>query len=92
MMPSDVSAFFGFSAVLAWLAFGFAAAYVASRRGAGGCLWFGLGILLGPIGLAMAFVTGDQCQVCKKPIHPEATKCPYCHTPIDSKPDSTRLY
>lgn len=71
-------------ALLIWIVCGVAAAIIASGRGANGCLWFGLGILLGPIGLAVSFAAGSgrQCPACRKNIHPEATKCPYCQTDL----------
>jgi hypothetical protein len=41
-------------AVMFWVICGIAAAFVASSRNANGCLWFGLGILFGPFGLAFS--------------------------------------
>ncbi len=66
--------------ILIWVIFGIAAAFVASNRGANGCLWFGLGFLLGPFALMFAFGAGGGtiCRDCRKPIDPEATKCPHC--------------
>ena len=71
-------------AILIWLVCGIAAAFVAQNRGASGCLWFGLGVLFGPFGLAFAFIAGADrsCPSCRKPIHPDATKCPYCQTDV----------
>jgi len=37
---------------------GIGAAVVAQSRGANGCLWFGVGALFGPFGLAFAFASG----------------------------------
>ena len=34
--------------ILLWVVCGIGAAVVASNRGASGCLWFGLGVLLHP--------------------------------------------
>lgn len=61
-----------------WLLFGICAAIVASNRGANGCLWFGLGILLGPIGFALAFTTGATCANCASRISQNAKVCPKC--------------
>jgi hypothetical protein len=71
-------------AVLLWVVCGIAAAFIASGRGANGCLWFGLGVLLGPIGLAMSFAagSGNKCPHCQRDIHPEATRCPHCQATL----------
>ena len=61
-----------------WLLFGICAAIVASNRGASGCFWFGLGVLLGPIGFALAFTTGTKCPSCASRISEDATVCPNC--------------
>jgi hypothetical protein len=74
--------------LLIWISSSVGAATVASNRGASGCLWFGLGFLLGPFGLALAFVAGSdaKCQACLESVHPQATKCPHCQTVL-SRPD-----
>src|SRR5260370_28044309 len=71
-------------AILIWIVCGIGAAFVAQSRGANGCLWFGLGVLFGPFGLAFAFTSGSDrsCPACKKGIHSEATKCPHCQTDV----------
>jgi len=71
-------------ALLIWIICGIAAGIVGTQRGANGCLWFGLGFLLGPIGLAVSFTASPdrQCQFCFKPVHPKATKCPYCQSTL----------
>lgn len=61
-----------------WILFGVCAAVVANNRGASGCLWFGLGIVLGPIGLALAFTTGVKCPQCASRISADARVCPRC--------------
>ena len=67
-------------AILIWIVCGIAAAVIASNRGANGCLWFGLGVLFGPFGLAFSFTAGggNECPACRKYLHPAATKCPHC--------------
>jgi hypothetical protein len=40
-------------AIVVWIFCGIGAAFVAQSRGASGCLWFGLGVLLGLFGLAL---------------------------------------
>ena len=64
--------------LIIWLLFGICAAIVASNRGANGCLWFGLGVLLGPIGFALAFTTGIKCPKCDSRISEAAHVCPKC--------------
>ena len=68
--------------VTIWLLCGVAAAVVASNRGANGCLWFALGIVLGPIGFALAFTTGQPCPHCASRISSQAAICPRCGRPL----------
>lgn len=70
--------------ILIWVVCGIAAAVVASNRNANGCLWFGIGVLFGPFGLAFAFMSGSErkCPYCRKGVANEATKCPYCQSDI----------
>jgi hypothetical protein len=75
-------------ALIIWIGCGIGSAAIASNRGGSGCLWFVLGILLGPFGLALAwFASGSNtiCYYCRKPIHPEAKKCPYWQSVFTSK-------
>lgn len=66
-----------------WILLGFVSAIVASGRGGNGCLWFGIGVLLGPFGLILAFVVpGSTCPHCKSKIHPQAAICGKCQTPL----------
>jgi len=70
-------------AVVIWILFGIGAAIIANSRGASGCLWFGLGVLLGPFALLFALFTGGKtCPACKSKIHKDATKCPKCQTEL----------
>ena len=68
--------------ILIWIICGIAAAFIASSRGANGCLWFGLGVLLGPFGLAISFAAGNnrRCPQCQKNIDDNAVKCPFCQS------------
>jgi len=69
--------------IIGWFLFGIVSAFVASQRGGSGCLWLIVGILLGPFGLILAFIIpGVRCPACKKTVHPEATKCPYCRSDL----------
>ena len=74
-------------AILLWVVCGIAAAFVASSRGASGCLWFGLGVLLGPLGLALSFAALDQkkCPYCQSGINSQATRCPRCHATLEAE-------
>lgn len=65
--------------LIVWGAFGVGASVVASNRGANGCLYFGLGVLLGPLGFAIAFLEGSECPGCSKKVSNNAVVCPYCH-------------
>jgi predicted amidophosphoribosyltransferase len=71
--------------LLLWVVCGFFAAMVASNRGANGCLWFGLGVLLGPIGLAVSFAAGETkaCPHCQSQIPQKATRCPKCQAELN---------
>jgi len=71
-------------AIAIWIFCGIGAALVAQSRGADGCLWFGLGVLLGPFGLAFAFASGTdrKCPYCRGRVHPEATRCPKCQAEL----------
>lgn len=69
-----------------WLLFGIVSAIIASGRGNSGCLWFGLGVLLGPIGVVLAFTTGATCERCRKRISSKAEVCPYCQDRLVPEP------
>src|ERR1035441_10374333 len=72
--------------VLLWVVCGVAAGVIASGRNASECLWFGLGVLLGPIGLALSFTAGSgrKCPQCQSSVHEDATKCPKCQSPLSA--------
>ena len=69
-----------------WILCGIGAAVVTSNRGSSGCLWFGLGVILGPIGWALAFTEGKRCPQCDRKISSRAEVCPYCHYDIFPRP------
>jgi hypothetical protein len=64
--------------IVVWIFCGIGSAIVAENRGGSGCLWFGLGFLFGPFGLAFSFAAGDdvRCQACQKRVHPKGNKVP----------------
>lgn len=65
-----------------WLMCGIGTAIVASNRGASGCLWFALGVGLGPVGFALAFTNGRRCPYCSSRISTRARVCPRCQRPL----------
>lgn len=72
--------------LLSWLAFGVVSAFVAKSKGRGGCAWFALGILLGPIGLILIFAMGPRLEAAERAAAEAAAKraavlsrkCPSC--------------
>ena len=73
-----------------WVLFGICAGVVATSRGRErSCLWFFLGVVLGPIGFALAFAGGRKCPDCASRISREAKVCPKCRARIEptAKPD-----
>ena len=76
-------------AVIFWVVFGLVSAGIASSKGQPGCLWFVLGVMLGPIALIVALVIKDEtlngqsaAQVQAKPgelsAPGETKRCPLC--------------
>jgi peptidoglycan/LPS O-acetylase OafA/YrhL len=59
------------------------AAVVGSNRGGRTMSWFFLGLLFGPIGLALAFAEGKTCASCWRKIHWRAIRCPDCQSDIE---------
>ena len=71
--------------LIIWALFGVGAAIVANGKGANGCLWFGLGVLLGPFGLLFSFFAGGkQCPECRSKIHKDASRCPKCQADLSA--------
>ena len=69
--------------LLAVLACGLISARIAENRSGWWFLWFLVGILFGPVGVALTWAvagTNSVCGYCQKSIHPRATKCPYCQS------------
>ena len=56
-----------------WPVFGIGAAAVASARGSSGCAWFGLGMILGPLGLALAFLVPPRTAPTAAPVSTSQT-------------------
>ena len=77
----------GTIAVIVWIAFGTASAITAINRGEGGCGWFIAGVVLGPIGLILAFYTGKKCPDCASRISKEAKVCPKCRARLPKVPE-----
>jgi hypothetical protein len=77
--------------IVIWIFCGIGSAIVASNRGGNGCLWFGLGVLFGPFGLAFSFAAGSDthCAYCQKRVHPDATRCPHCQASLTGTSQST---
>ena len=77
-----------------WLFCGLISSFVAINKGRSGCGWFGLGILLGPLGFGLALVAGPNkhaleehalkagdvkiCPFCADVIPTGAATCPHC--------------
>jgi hypothetical protein len=79
-------------AILIWIVCGIGSAFVAQSRGADGCLWFGLGVVFGPFGLAFAFLSGGdrKCPHCRERVHPKATRCPKCQADTSTQASPTQ--
>jgi hypothetical protein len=71
---------------------------IAAEKHRSGCLFFGLGFIIGPLAVLAAAMLGRdesaavehklesgelvECPACKSPIHPQATICPFCRTTV----------
>ena len=60
-----------------WFCFGIVGAMIAGGKGNSGCGGFVLGVLLGPIGLLIAFFSSDNDDK-KREKTGDVKKCPYC--------------
>ena len=67
--------FFG---VFIWLLFGIVSTVAAKNKGQDGCLYFFLGVLLGPFGFILALLAQDKTKENRKVDYFEYKKCPYC--------------
>ncbi|HPN69483.1 MAG TPA: zinc ribbon domain-containing protein [Saprospiraceae bacterium] len=63
--------------IFIWICLGVIGAMISGQKGNNGCGGFALGILLGPIGLLMAFFSSDneEAKMAKKGY---TRKCPHC--------------
>jgi hypothetical protein len=52
---------------------------VAANRGGSSLGYCVVGVLLGPIGVILAYFVGQKCPFCRSRIHHNATRCPKCH-------------
>lgn len=70
--------------IIIWLLCGFGSMAIANQRGGSGCGGFALGVILGPLGilLAFAFFNGKKCPLCQKTVSKDATKCPHCQSEL----------
>lgn len=78
-------------AVIAWLACAFRAASIASNNDANYQLWAVLGLLTGPVGLAISYfyfrVTGERHRTARYSVSgrgdlPQMISCPGCHQSV----------
>lgn len=60
-----------------WIGFGIVGAMIASSKGNSGCVGLILGVLLGPIGILIAYFSSDNIDV-KRQKSGDTKKCPYC--------------
>ncbi|MCP9755114.1 zinc ribbon domain-containing protein [Lacihabitans sp. CCS-44] len=63
--------------IIIWICLGIVGAMISSGKGNSGCFGFILGIVLGPIGLLIAFFSSDN-QNAKNIRNGDTKKCPYC--------------
>lgn len=78
-------------AVIAWLACAFKAASIASNNDGNYAFWVVLGLLTGPVGLAIAYLyfraTGERHRTARYSVGgtgdlPEMVSCPSCHQTV----------
>lgn len=63
--------------IIIWIGLGIVGAMIASSKGNSGCGGFALGVLLGPVGLLIAFFSSDDEKE-KRRKQGGVKKCPYC--------------
>ncbi len=63
--------------LIIWICLGIVGAVISSSKGNSGCGGFALGVLLGPIGLLIAFFSSDNENEKRKKTG-DTKKCPYC--------------
>jgi hypothetical protein len=96
----EIAVIAGGIGLVVWLVFGFLTAVVASGRGHGGCLWFGSGLLLGPLALPFALLLPEDiavrttrllkagshrlCPYCAEAVQAAAVRCRHCAADLSS--------
>ena len=79
---------------LIWIVCGLGAGMIASSRGRGGCAWFIVGFLLGPIGLGAAFLIPNDGQspgTDRAALQAgKARKCPACLSIVSNEASKCR--
>jgi hypothetical protein len=72
--------------IIIWIACTILCAVLADKQGRSVVLGAVLGLLFGVFALIGYLIAGSaaKCNSCRKSVHPEATICPHCRTPIDA--------
>jgi uncharacterized membrane protein YedE/YeeE len=73
-----------FWTIIGSVLFGAITATIGSNRGGSPVLWFVVGAVLGPFGVALPlWLAGVPCRSCRQSINQRATVCPYCRNECD---------
>ncbi len=77
--------------LLIWVACGLLAFLIALIRGGAGCVWFFLGLLLGPVGVILILFTKIyRCPQCRKRVNRYTAICPHCKYNIQTGQPAAR--
>lgn len=78
---------------IVWFIFGIVAGVIGSAKGRGGCGWFVLGLILGPIALFVALLPTIEnpgitrkCPFCSEIIKYDANVCRFCGKDLPEPP------